>query len=338
MINFRYFVIFFHINLIFYYKVISTDFSFYYFDQNKEQICINLSSMKSSKPIINNEKLQGESVSLYTKSGIKFSGLFFNRNSDKIIIAGQGFPGSKESMIYVAKLFPCYDVFVFDYRWRNLPSFCLKSSTILHPIENFILREKEKAEAALAYCKCVKNYEEVIGLVTCYSNFTFAALQAEAEINNSDIRFTKLICDSMFSCFESFAENISKDPLIPMYPQTGKCPSFIRSFLSKKYVNNPILWLVKFFLPKVSIETYLRSLFNTPILFIHGKSDLLVDFEKHFLNQIWKWTKSENKVAFITPFQHADNDYNQAIYRDVCELFINSDSIPNFIRKINIIF
>lgn len=301
----------------------------------KTESSSHLYTLKLSNPEQSEDQIidltQAQPIKLKTNSGIAFDALFFDRHSTVALVLGQGFPASKESMTCFAKLFQDYDIIVFDYRWSNICSYLLRPSSIFQPVKSLVLNEIEEVVSVINFLKSYKNYSQIIGLGECYSNFLFVAAQVREQKENS-ILFDKLILDSCWLSLKSFTKSISIDPLLPLYPQTGGCPNFIKSLLSSRFINKPLLYLISFFIPRLTIKNYLSKLHSTPILFIHGINDKMVPVE-HF-NRIWSYAKSTPKVALLTPYGHSENLYDKYIYKQVCDNFISSSNISEFTCKL----
>jgi hypothetical protein len=270
-------------------------------------------------------------VTLKTSTGVEFSALFFNRQSDTVLILGQGFPGGKESMLSFAKLFPDYDVIVFDYRWKDL-GYALNPLNLLYPLKRWVYNAREEVEAVLAFLENYKHYRQKIGLAECYSTFLFVLAQAQAQRENRKA-FDKLILDSCALSLLKFAERISIDPLLPISPRVGGTPEAIQAFLRSRAIRSVMLKLLHALMPQVTVEGYLAEISNVPLLFIHAQNDLMVPLE-HF-DQIWSAVQHTPKVALITPYRHADNlRHDKKVYRYVCEQFIASLSEQELLKAL----
>lgn len=274
-------------------------------------------------------------ILLTTPDGEEIPALFFDRNKDKVIVGGQGFPGPKEEMKWTTRLFHDYDVIIFDYRWHKMPRFIMRLSTLLHPVKTLFLQEKQEVKTVIDYLKKQKKYKEVIGLGECYSNFTFAAAQAEAE-EKHETCFTKLILDSCWHNSRDWVEQISLDPWLPFSPQTGGTPTWLQSFLHKPFVHWAITRILNLITPRLSVEPYLNKV-TVPLLFIHGKNDKLVPLDPVF-KKVWALTKTTEKAVFITPYEHSYNWQNSWLYRKICHCFIKAQdgkSGEQLIKKVS---
>ena len=249
--------------------------------------------------------------------------LFFDRKSDTLLILGQGFPGSKEGIACIAWLFPDYDVVSFDYRWRDLYTYAATTQTILHPVQRMIHDCVDDAEIVVRHFKEQKQYREVVGLGLCYSNYTFLAAQVRSNL------FTKLIFDSSWTSLNEFIRHICLDPWLPCSPQEGGSPEWLKSILKTSFVHSCLTSIVDLCCPTISVVPILEQLRTTPILFIHGAGDLLVDYPNNFA-ALWQAVATDHKAAFITPSRHSDNmDPNPTLYHAICDTFIRTNSLSD---------
>jgi hypothetical protein len=77
-----------------------------------------------------------EAFSLTTESGVNVPVVFHNRNSNVLIVTAQALPTPKESMKIFTKIFPHYDIIMFDYRWSgHYESFLCTSIATGKPIK-----------------------------------------------------------------------------------------------------------------------------------------------------------------------------------------------------------
>ena len=269
-----------------------------------------------------------QNITLKTKSGLEVPAFFYNRNSNVAVIAGPALPAPKESMDIYARLFDKYDVISIDYRWvNNYFSSLIKSIILCSPVQRMLLDEEEEIYAALAYLKNHKDYEKIIGLGECYSNFLLTKIQADETQKSGKGPFTHLILDSCWHSLTSFAQSICDDPCLPISPQVGGAPWIIKKITGCPLVKWPLLKIIFTFLQNVSIEEHLAKL-DIPVLFIYGLNDLFVP--KAQFESIWQSANKGKRAALLTPYRHSDNLHNKPVYRYVCEEFVNAKSISTF--------
>jgi len=264
-----------------------------------------------------------------TLSGIQVSATYFDRKSEFLVVAGQGFNHSKKSVHTLASLYPNYDVVAFNYRWTNMLRFVCKMSTIFNPIEELFLKEHEEVEAVVSYMKKKKKYSSVIGHALCYSTYPFLDAQAKSFPNKEPL-FDKLILDSTFLTTDEIVEKITHQPLLIYNSQIDYTPSWLQTILKYLYIPRCAQFLIKRY-SVASIPNLLNTIKDTPILFIHGKNDILVPVTDMF-EAIWNATSEKNRFAYLTPHEHVMNlPKNRGLYRKVCELFI--DCSPDMFRQ-----
>ncbi len=297
---------------------------------SQKKIDVKVQSLKdfaqNSKDVLHEEKIH--EFSLQAVSGLQIPVTFYDRNSDVILIAGQGLPASKESMEDFAELFSSYDVILFDYRWNGkYESFLAKAIASANPVKKVLLDETQEVEAVLSFVKNRKAYSKVVGLGECYSNFLFAKVQSDNIKKYGHGPFTHLIFDSCWHSLRLFAERICFDPYLPVSPQKGGAPWLLKAITDSRMVKWSTLWFIFSFMNDISIEPYLSSL-HTPVLFVHGLNDLFVP-QEHF-NKIWDATHPHERAVFFTPYRHSGNLHNKELYRYISEQFVGCESTKEF--------
>ena len=298
-------------------------------DKPKQKIPISYEETITTTPA---NKERGINFELYLKDKTPIQIEFFDRKSKTLLIIGQGIPDIKETGRKAARLFKEYDVVLFDYRWHNSNDFFLKPSTLISPIKKTLYEETEEVLTVVNFFKAIKKYDKVIGLGLCYSGFTFIASQLEEQLKGKQL-FSKLIIDSCWWSVLDFQKQIASDPYLPCNPRNGGAPDCLKNFLNNKIVNAITSFFLKLITPDICIEKNLSELENVPVLFIHGKNDLMVPLKTTF-NLIFDSTKKVYKSVLVTPFQHGINLQNPEMYKKICDLFIESKDHDEFIQSI----
>jgi len=253
-----------------------------------------------------------------TPSGLEISASHFDRNSDVLVVAGQGFQHTKKSVYALAALYPNCDVVTFNYRWARLWQFALKPSTLYRPLTELLLNEYEEVSTVVLHMKQKKSYRSVIGHAICYSTYPFIAAQAESQ----EKLFDKIILDSTFATTPDIIEKIIQDPLLFCNPQVNHSPSWFKTLLRYLYIPQLIRLLAQRY-AHASIPSLLKTIKKTPLMLIHGKNDVIVPLINTF-NTIWQAASETVRFAYLTPYQHVMNlPKNRGLYRKVCELFIH---------------
>jgi len=261
-------------------------------------------------------------VEIKVNQDLSLTGLYYDRGSDNVIIIGQGFPGGKECGFEYGQLFADYDILLFDYRWRNIFPYLLNDLRFFHPYKNLLQIGDEDVKAVVNFVRQKKEYRQVVGLGVCYSCFTFLKAQSIAESENNKL-FDKLILDSCWYSIEAFLPQIVKDPYLPVSPQYGGAPNWLKRILGCKLITNSLLFVTGMFAADINVTEYLGSV-SIAKLFFHGKEDLMVPLEL-FKKKIFSLASAgEKNYAIMTPYEHADNIQNKAMYYSLCNDFITN--------------
>lgn len=291
---------------------------------NKKQIDTNFSPEKNSATKIRNKSIEFFSLPLSTNLTIPVK--FYNRRSDRLIVAAQALPASKRSMEIFSELFPEYDIVTFDYRWNdNYEWFLCKSIFACKPVQSVLLDEIEELRTVVTHTINRKKYKTVVGLGQCYSCFHLAQLQAESK------PFTHLIFDSCWHSVKSFAERICFDPYLPSSPQEGGAPTILSNITNNAAFKNITLGSLFSMLSNPSINQFLPQI-NIPLLYIYGKNDRFVPEET--FQQIWNATNESQRTLLLTPFQHCNNLENEMVYQAIADLFIRSSTLEDFLQSV----
>ncbi len=268
---------------------------------------------------------------LHTHSNTTLSAFHFDRNSDTVILLGQPFPSQKEKMLALANALNMYDVIIFDYRWKQLNSYSWTPHTMVAPVDRLMHEPVEDVNTLLNYIHNKKVYTHVIGLGQCYSAYTFTLAQLKAQ-EYRQLGFTKLILDSTWLSLKSFLKQIAADPWLPAYPQHGGGERLIKKILRISWIHKSLHSIACGLTSDANILEPISLLTNIPILFLHGKRDLIVpidDFE-----QIWHATQTD-KCALITTHAHLDNFHDINNITALCSFFIEASSIKEFEHELH---
>jgi len=291
------------------------------------QLRINMQEAIAFSPTGINPEETGSTVpetvvetTLSTASGVEVPVIWYQRKSNTIIIAAQSLPASKESMRFLAKMFPRYDIVMFDYCWnQHYGRFVAKSFFTGSLIKKVLLDEEQELAAVIEHVLQDHAYTKVIGFGQCYSCYHLAKIQSDAINRTGSGPFTHLIFDSCWHSLWSFIERICTDPLLPANPRYGGAPCVLKWITDNWLFKKIILGTTFACTDDVSPVTYLPSV-TVPVLFIHGRNDLFVPVE-HF-ERIWSATDEHNRIALLTPFEHVHNLGNKGVYQHVIYQFI----------------
>ena len=275
----------------------------------------------------------GNIIKIQDENGNIVSCTFFNRDSDKLLIIGEGFTNSREVMSPFIDMFMDYDVVIFDYRGQGYDNTKPLTSLCNFNLVNFLfgidcekvmlgLQEENDVFTVVDYFRNKKNYKEVTGIGICYSTLIFVKAQGIRAEENKQL-FNKLILDGCWISLENFTEKLSRDVKLLFSPQNG---GWNKQWLNKK------IWFQNFLITtaeelfgvqfnRVSILDFLPKIKNLPILFFYGKDDLTIS--RHEFETIWNATQTTEKTAIITSNPHVRNHLKQKeLYKLICDLFL----------------
>jgi len=257
--------------------------------------------------------------------------LHIDRNSEIVLILGQGLPATKEEMLQYAACFESYDIIMFDYRWAHQYGWSLAKALFrCAPVQKILLDEELVVRSVISYVQ-KKSYKKVVGLGVCYSNFLFAKIQADEVLAGGKGPFTHLVLDSCWYSLKSFAESIATDPYLPTSPQYGGAPALLKVLTQScigKYIATKLAFSL---LSNPCVGDYL-GLIDCPVLFIHGLEDIMVPQDQFEL--LWKSAIPGMRAAFLTPCPHAGSIRHSSMYTHIVEGFIKSDSVEEFLSII----
>ncbi|MBD3272808.1 hypothetical protein GF385_00455 [Candidatus Dependentiae bacterium] len=275
----------------------------------------------------------GKIINIETEDGNNVECIYFNRNSDKLIVIGGGFTNEKELMAPFVHIFDC-DIILFDYRGHGIHNgkYYNPKTWRINPIHRMfnvntrktkLGNEEEKDVIAVVnQFRNIKNYKKVFGLGVCYSALIFIKSQSIWLEKTKTKLFDKIILDGCWLSLKKFIKKLSKDIKLLFSTQHG---GWKNNWLNKKdWFQKTLIWIAqKIFTVKfdsVSILEYLENIKDTPILYFYGKDDLLIK-RKEF-ETIWNNLNTE-KTAIITSKPHVRNHIKEKeLYKLACNLFL----------------
>ncbi len=253
---------------------------------------------------------------------------FFNRESDKLLVVGEGFTNEREVMSPFIDMFENHDVVIFDYRGHGFDptKLNLSPTKMLFGVDcsKAMLGADEEKDvfAVIDTLKKKKNYTQINGLGICYSALIFVKATAIKQEKKEKL-FDHLILDGCWLSLGNFVDKLIKDPKRICSPQYG---GWERTWPIKK------LWFQNAFLSlgqelfhtkinQISILDYLPKIENIPILYFYGKDDLVIT--RHEFEIMWHTTKTKEKTVIITSNPHVRNHLKQKeLYKLICDLFL----------------
>ena len=286
---------------------------------------------------------------------------FFDRKSDTLLVVGTGFANEREKIAPFIHMFDKYDIVIFDYRghgqeqpkllddshWGIKPSEIIKN--ILNKLKplldwnkipnlgvnktTFGLTEENDLLAVINHVKQNKNYLRTFGIGFCFSSHIFA----KAAASNPDL-FDKLILDSSMHSTQKTIDRVIESPQLIFDPQRGRWESLRKEENSEQFDSfTKQAWFVetvthfikrafaKIHIPNKTTGDYLKQL-DIPILFFHGKKDIMSPYKEDFINN-WKSTGSKEKMAvlFETTTHLTSHIKHKELYKLAGDLFFELD-------------
>lgn len=203
---------------------------------------------------------------------------------------------------------------------------------VLAVIQEVKNRKQESKMTVLGCDDDAPEYKSIFGLGVCYGAFIFAKTQALYPGT-----FDKLILDGCWLDLPKVIAKLKKDLLMLDNPQKGGWSDTWP--FNQAWCQNGAIFLTKNvwgldFDRNNSIEDLLPKLNDTPVLFFHGKDDLMVLWDE--FTTIWNKTGSKNKCVIVTSNDHVRNHLKQKeLYKVLSELFLDLDyaTFTKYIRN-----
>jgi pimeloyl-ACP methyl ester carboxylesterase len=269
-------------------------------------------------------KQTGQIVNAITGDDQPIEGTWLNRNSNKLIVIGNGFTNAREHMAPFGDLFHEYDLLFFDMRGhgfktgRGLINYFtgVEAGTV-----SFGQKEHLDVKAIVDEVKRLKEYDEVVGVGLCYSALIF---NKSASIY-PDL-FDRIILDGCWQSLYYTTQELAKDLGKLAAPQRHSSLKKNR-IMQNRYVQKGLLKFAEMILKTefntVSVLDYTSNLPDIPVLFIYGKDDALIPREQ--FERVWHATNAPRKTAVITSAPHVRNHLHlKEVYKEICTLFIEN--------------
>lgn len=285
----------------------------------------------SQKQLLDEEGAQ--KVEIETADKITLEGYFLDRGSDKVLLIGQGFIDTCDVLIPYFKLFPDYDILIINYRWHSLK---FLKNIFNDPLTKFIIDAQKDVIASVEYLRNNKKYDSVTGIGLCYSGLVYAIAEG-MKFSNKEKLFDKLIIDSSYYSTQGVAESVTGDPVLCCENKHGGTPDFLQSIFSIIFTL-PVNCLGSHCLgdefEDLSMSRYLQMI-TIPIMFIHGKNDLLVPFNPFFKEMYNAARNGTNPCALITENPHVLNHFkSKEAYAYLGKMFIEAKNNEEFIDSV----
>lgn len=313
--------------------------------KSRDLDCFTSSFIKDrTKAMQKLEKLGGKNIVVSREGSQKIHCTFFDRKSDTLLVLGVGFPVVRQRMLPFVKLFPKYDLLLFDYpgigsdhnigfssyffpwRWKGLLSWAI--AKVDFNVSSFGATEEKDVITVVDYFKKQKDYKNVFGLGLCFSSYTFA----KAAAKRSDL-FNKLILDGNWPSVERVVRTIAKNPSLISSAENPRSPlpCLTDCELFQSFIVKCLEWVAWANIRTASLKSYLSKV-RCPVLFFQCLGDCYCD--KGEFAKIWDSVK-EDKIAVFTRNVHGRNHVWQAEgYKAISERFfdLSCDEFVIFIK------
>lgn len=276
-----------------------------------------------------------EKISVTAHDGQPLEALLMHRNSNKLLVVGQGFHSRKEYLVPFLKLFPDYDLLFFDYHGHRLKevisTYIKKRRDVL---TTYLIEPCDDVINLISLARANNKYTAVIGLGMCYSGFTFCAAQVKSIVDGHAL-FDKLIVDSSVNSILDKSIKFLSDPWMILDHKKGGAPQFVQYCMSTR----PVVWTIGFlgylFLgspcSELTMADYISKI-KQPLLFIRAAEDKLVSYES-FRKQ-FDVADKDTACAITLPVSHALCHIKcKELYAYLIKEFIEAESTQEFVSK-----
>jgi hypothetical protein len=261
-----------------------------------------------------------EKRTFLAQDGTTFTGYFFDRKSDKVVMIVPPYGARAKHIMRYAGIFKEYDVLILEYRVSTntcipaqIYSFFSAPST-----KNITNRQADIKQALLWLQK--RNYIQVVGCAQCYGSWLTLYAQEALELAGKP-GFDKLIIDSCPLGSRELCKKFIQDPVAVSTFGKREGPQWLTAVTGCYLMEKFWMTVTDPFYSDISIAKILKNI-SVPILFFHGRGDLLVDQEQ--FEVMYNAVDHEKKCALITPFKHLHHSLKaKELYREVTQQFID---------------
>lgn len=192
-------------------------------DLTRDKDCFTASFIKHSEKSMEKLKaLGGKRIKIVSKQN-KVESIFFDRNSEVLLVIAGGFPVPYRHILPLVKMFPEWDLVSFDYRgigenhqlgtsayccpwkWKGLLS--SKIGRVNFNVSGLGTLEEKDIITVVEHFKKKKEYKKVFALGFCFSTYLLARVAAE-----KPKLFDKMIFDGSWPSVERVIKTIIKYP------------------------------------------------------------------------------------------------------------------------------
>lgn len=238
-------------------------------------------------------------VELRTKDGLTLKAWFVPANSDQAVIIAHGLGANKSNFMVTVDLWHQlgFNVLIFDFRGHGMSD----GHTV-----TFGYRERLDVLAGLQYLMEKEGFtsDRIIGYGVSFGGA--AMIHAAGERNH----FRKIIIDSSFASLDDMADTIiNSEPVIPVF--------------FRKLFKELGLFFVRldmgFDIREHSPEKVVGRITGTPMLFIHGKGDPLINWKQ--TERLFSRAENPKTVVFLETDGHFGT-IADAGYADLISAFV----------------
>ena len=240
-----------------------------------------------------------EDVSLKTKDGLNIKGWFVPADSDKAVIIAHGLGANKSNFIGTVDMWHQlnFNVLIFDFRGHGMSD----GHTV-----TFGYKERLDVMAGLEYLMKNKKFppEKIFGYGVSFGGAAMMHAANEMRV------FHKIIIDSSFASLDDMANTIvDGETIIPVF--------------CRKMFKEMGLFFIRldagFDIREHSPENIVGQLDGTPMLFIHGTGDPLINWEQ--TRRLYENAGDPKQVVFLGTQGHFGT-MNDASYVDIIRGFV----------------
>lgn len=242
-----------------------------------------------------------EEVSLRTKDGLNIKGWFIPAQSDKAVIIAHGLGANKSNFIGTVDMWHQlnFNVLIFDFRGHGRSD----GHTI-----TLGYKERLDVMAGLNYLMKQKKFtqDKIIGYGVSFGGASMILAANEMRV------FHKMIIDSSFASLDDMANTVVDGEVI--------IPKFSRS-LFKEIGLFFVRLDLGFDIRDHSPENIVGHLAGTPILFIHGKGDPLINWMQ--TKRLYERAGDPKQVVFLETQGHFGTP-NDSRYMEIIRTFVEN--------------
>lgn len=245
--------------------------------------------------------LDYEDVSWRTGDGLNIKGWYVPNRSDKAVLIAHGLGVNRSNFMAVVELWHQlgFNVLIFDFRGHGDSD----GRTI-----TFGYQERLDVIGGWDYLTRIKKIDpsKIIGYGVSFGG------AAMINVASQNIRFQKLIIDSSYASIDDMAMNIvERQPIVP-------------SFLSSIFKEIGLFFVeleLGFDIREKSPENMIAALTGTPVLFIHGRGDKLINY---FQTMRLFSRAGQPKEIYIMDTSGHFGTVNDRSYKAIIQSFLDS--------------